>query len=248
MESASIRQSPAKHERESDVRTIVITGAGRGIGAEMCRQAVASGDRVVACPRSDDAPELDPQTRHRATIVPMDVADEQAIARAATDIAARVEAVDLLIHNAGVYPRETVSFDRLDPEPFLRAFRIHALGLLRVTGALLPLLRRGRERRVAALTSRMGSIDDNRSGGSYAYRMSKAALNMAVRNLAHELGKEGFVVVAIHPGWVRTRMGGGDRAPLTLDRAAAEVLRLAHDADPILSGAMIGPGGERIPW
>ena len=94
----------------------------------------------------------------------------------------------------------------------------------------------------------MGSIDDNRSGGSYAYRLSKAALNMAVRNLAHELGREGFVVLAIHPGWVRTRMGGGERAPLRSGAAAAEVLRLARTADASLSGAMVGPGGERIPW
>jgi NAD(P)-dependent dehydrogenase (short-subunit alcohol dehydrogenase family) len=178
----------------------------------------------------------------------MDVADERSIVRAASAIEAEVEEVDLLIHNAGVYPRESVSFDRLDLEPLLRAFRVNALAALRVTGALLPLLRRGKEKRVAALTSRMGSIDDNHSGGSYAYRMSKAALNMAVRNLAHELGKEGFVVVSIHPGWVRTRMGGGDRAPLALDQAAAEVLRLARGADPALSGAMLGPGGERIAW
>ena len=228
--------------------TVVVTGAGRGIGAELCRQLVAAGDRVVACPRSEEAPELEPQTRHRALVVPKDVADEASIGRAATAIAAQVEAVDLLIHNAGVYPREDVPFDRLEPDSLVHAFRINALGPVRVTAALLPLLRRGREKRVAALTSRMGSIDDNASGGSYAYRMSKAALNMAVRNLAHELGREGFVVVAIHPGWVRTRMGGGSRAPLALDQAAAEVLRLARDADPGLSGVMVGPGGERIPW
>jgi NAD(P)-dependent dehydrogenase (short-subunit alcohol dehydrogenase family) len=228
--------------------TVVITGAGRGIGAELTRQSVAAGDQVVACPRSEDAPELDPDTRRRARVVPMDVADERSITRAAKEIAAQLQAVDLLIHNAGVYPREDVSFDRLDPASLVRAFQVNALGPLRVTAALLPLLRSGRERRVAALTSRMGSIDDNRSGGSYAYRMSKAALNMAVRNLAHELGREGFVVVAIHPGWVRTRMGGEERAPLPLDQAAAEVLRLARTADRALSGAMLGPGGERIPW
>jgi NAD(P)-dependent dehydrogenase (short-subunit alcohol dehydrogenase family) len=178
----------------------------------------------------------------------MDVGDEGSIAQAAAAIAKTVDRVDILINNAGVYPREEVSFDRLDPESILRAFRINALGPLRVTAALLPLLRRGKDKRIAALTSRMGSIDDNRSGGSYAYRLSKAALNMTVRNLAHELGQEGFVVLAIHPGWVRTRMGGGDRAPRALDVAAAEVLRLARTADPSLSGAMLGPSGERIAW
>jgi NAD(P)-dependent dehydrogenase (short-subunit alcohol dehydrogenase family) len=203
---------------------------------------------VVACPRTPDAPELDPGTRSRAHVVPLDVADEGSIAQAVRAIEARVDRVDVLINNAGVYPRETVPFDRLDPEVLVRAFRINALGPLRVTAALLPLLRRGQERRLIQLTSRMGSIDDNRSGGSYAYRLSKAALNMAVRNLAHELGPERFVVLAIHPGWVRTRMGGDDRAPLALEAAAAEVLRLGRGADASLSGTMLGPGGERIPW
>jgi NAD(P)-dependent dehydrogenase (short-subunit alcohol dehydrogenase family) len=228
---------------------IVVTGAGRGIGAELCRQALQAGDTVVACPRTEEAPELDSATRSRALVVPLDVADEGSIAAAARAIEARLPGgIDLLINSAGIYPREEVPFDRLDPEVLVHAFRVNALGALRVTAALLPLLRRGRERRIAQLTSRMGSIDDNRSGGSYAYRLSKAALNMAVRNLAHELGKEGFVVLAIHPGWVRTRMGGGDRAPLALPQAAAEVLRLARFAEPSLSGAMVGPGGERIPW
>lgn len=229
--------------------TILVTGAGRGIGAELCRQGVAAGDTVVACPRTDEAPELDADTRARAIVVPLDVADEGSIAGAARALEDRLpDGIDVLINNAGIYPREEVSFDRLDPDVLLHAFRVNALGALRVTGALLPLLRRGRERRVVQLTSRMGSIDDNKSGGSYAYRLSKAALNMAVRNLAHELGREGFVVLAIHPGWVRTRMGGNDRAPLRLDAAAAEVLRLARSADASLSGTMVGPGGERIPW
>ena len=228
--------------------TVVITGAGRGIGAELCRQALAAGDTVIACPRTADTPDLDANTRARVRVVPMDVADEGSIASATAAIEGMAGGVDLLVNNAGVYPRETVAFDRLDPEALVQAFRVNALGPLRVTASLLPLLRRGREKRVAALTSKMGSIDDNRSGGSYGYRLSKAALNMAVRNLAHELGREGFVVVAIHPGWVRTRMGGGDRAPLALDAAAAEVLRLARTADISLSGAMLGPGGERIAW
>jgi NAD(P)-dependent dehydrogenase (short-subunit alcohol dehydrogenase family) len=178
----------------------------------------------------------------------MDVGDEGSIARAAAAIAQKVDRVDVLINNAGVYPRESLPFDRLDPEELVRAFRVNALGPLRATAALLPLLRTGTDKRVSALTSRMGSIDDNHSGGSYGYRLSKAALNMAVRNLAHELGREGFVVVAIHPGWVKTRMGGGDRAPLALQAAAAEVLRLARTADRSLSGTMLGPGGERIAW
>jgi NAD(P)-dependent dehydrogenase (short-subunit alcohol dehydrogenase family) len=229
-------------------RVVVVTGAGRGIGAELCRQSVAAGDVVVACPRTVESPDLARVEGRGLHVVPADVSDADSIGRAASEIAGLVGHVDLLVHSAGVYPREAVSFDRLDPETLVQAFRVNAVGPLRVTAALLPLLRKGSEKRIVALTSRMGSIDDNRSGGSYAYRLSKTALNMAVRNLDHELGPEGFVVLALHPGWVRTRMGGGDRAPLAVDAAAAEILRAAWGADRSVSGAMLGPGGERIAW
>src|SRR5262245_14484636 len=126
--------------------TVVITGAGRGIGAELCRQALAAGDRVVACPRTADAPDLDPDTRARALVVPMDVADERSIVQAASAIADRMDGVDVLINNAGIYPRENGPFDQLDPEVLVRTFRVNTVGPLRVAAALLPLLRRGKER------------------------------------------------------------------------------------------------------
>lgn len=128
-----------------------------------------------------------------------------------------------------------------------RAYEVNALGPLRVVGALLHLLRRGSGRRIVQITSLMGSIRDNTTGGSYGYRMSKAALNMATRNLALDLAREGFTVLAIHPGWVRTRMGG-PAAPLGIAAATREVLRVALSAGPRENGSVLGPGAKLLPY
>jgi len=225
----------------------VVTGAGRGIGLELTRLLVDSGRTVVACPRTAGGPEL-AALGPRVHEVALDVADEDSVAAGAAAIARRVEHVDLLFNNAGVYPdEESAGIEQADLVGAARAFEVNALGPLRVVRALLGLLRRGSGKRLVQVTSLMGSIQDNTAGGSYGYRMSKAALNMATRNLALELGPEGFTVVAIHPGWVRTRMGGSD-APLGVTPAAREVLRIALTAGPEQNGAFLGPGGETLPY
>lgn len=230
-------------------RTALVTGAGRGIGLEMCRQLAEGGTRVLACPRrtSDALEAAASASAGRIAVIRMDVDDEASVRDAAGRAAKEVDRIDVLFNNAGIYPRDGDSIETLSVEPLVEAFRINAVGPLRVVGALLPLLRRGLERRLVQTTSLMGSIGDNSSGGSWAYRMSKAALNMAVRNLAHELGPEGFVAIAVHPGWVKTRMGGA-AAPLELEPATREVLRIALAADPDDNGAFLGPGGTRLPW
>lgn len=227
----------------------LVTGAGGGIGAELCRQLLETGNTVVACPRrsgSETLTMLAGAAGGRLLEVTMDVADADSVAEAARRVERHVDRIDLLVNNAGVYPRDT-GLAGLQPEELIDGFKVNAVGPLLVARALLPLLRRGKGKRLVQLTSRMGSIEDNTSGGSYAYRMSKAALNMAVRNLAHELGPEGFVVLAVHPGWVQTRMGGAG-APLALEAASAEVLRIALESGQEANGGFIGPGGERLPF
>ncbi len=228
---------------------VLVTGAGAGIGAALCRLLIEKGNTVVACPRrSGSAPlsELRSAAGDRLIEMPMDVTDEGSVAAAAREMAKRVDRIDVLFNNAGVYPRDA-GLEGLDSEALIEAFAVNSVGPLTVTRHLLPLLRRGREKRLIQITSLMGSISDNTSGGSYAYRMSKAALNMAVRNLAHELGPEGFTVLAIHPGWVQTRMGGG-AAPLELGPATAEVLRLALETPRRQNGSFLGPGGRRLDY
>lgn len=228
----------------------VVTGAARGIGLELCRQLLAGGYTVIAAPRrpgSEGLAALKREHPDRLHEIPTDVADAASVRRAAQRIGELVERVDLLINNAGLYPAEGDRVESLDAQELLRAFDVNAVGPLRMIAALLPLLRRSRTRRLIQVTSRMGSIADNASGGSYAYRLSKAALNMAVRNVAHELGPQGFVALAIHPGWVRTAMGGRS-APLSIESATAEVLRIALETGPEDNGGFKGPGGRELPY
>jgi NAD(P)-dependent dehydrogenase (short-subunit alcohol dehydrogenase family) len=229
---------------------ILVTGAARGLGLEMTRQLLDAGHTVVACPRRAESCGLDAFSvvhKDRLHVVPMDVADGLSVREAAHRVAAKVPHVDVLINNAGVLPKGEPSVDALDFENLERAYRVNAVGPLRVTAAFLPLLQKGSGKRVVNITSLMGSIEDNGSGGSYSYRMSKAALNIATKNLAIELGDEGFVVVVMHPGWVRTRMGG-DGAPLEIEAAVRDLLGTALGAGPEKNGGFFGPGGKRLPW
>ena len=228
----------------------LVTGAARGIGFESCRQLLARGYTVVGCPRTEASDELDrlaQQHPDRMFRIPMDVGDDASVARAAAEVGRVVDHVDLLVNNAGIYPEDDGGLERLELQKLIEAFDVNALGALRVTRAMLPLLRKGSGKRVIQVTSLMGSMGDNSSGGSYAYRMSKAALNMANRNLAHELGHEGFLCLAVHPGWVQTRMGG-DVAPLEIGPAVEQILENALETGADDNGGFKGPGRTDLPF
>ncbi len=229
---------------------VLVTGAARGLGLEMCRQLLAEGRTVIACARKAGEPDLEKLAKGsdgRLHIVPMDVGDESSIREAAGRIESLVDRIDILINNAGVYPKIGTVSSGIDSDEMILAFRVNTLGPMHVITALLPLLRKGKDRKLAQITSKMGSIDDNTSGGSYAYRISKAALNMAVKNLAHEFGSERFIAMTIHPGWVQTRMGSS-AAPLEIGAGVADILKTIDQATERDNGAFIGPGQERIPW
>jgi NAD(P)-dependent dehydrogenase (short-subunit alcohol dehydrogenase family) len=155
--------------------------------------------------------------------------------------------VDLLINNAGVYGSDKQSVDDMDFRDALATINVNALGALRVSLALLPALRKGKGRKVVHVTSGMGSIADNTSGGFYAYRMSKAALNMASKSLSIDLRSESIVSVVINPGWVQTDMGGpGARTTVTESVAGMlaqiEALTLAN------TGAFVNWRGGEYAW
>ena len=182
------------------MRTSLVTGANRGIGLELCRQLKARGDAVIAvCRRSSK--ELD--ALKVAVEAGIDVSDDAAIAT----LRARLEGIklDLLVNNAGIY--EDTTLDHLDFAAIRRQIEVNALGPLRVTAALLPLL--GADSKIAIITSRMGSMGDNSSGSHYGYRMSKAAVNAAGVSLARDLHGRGVAVAIIHPGMVSTEMTSG---------------------------------------
>lgn len=229
---------------------VLVTGAARGLGLEMVRQLLDRGETVVACPRCPESCGLDAlSVPHASTlhVVPMDVTDGLSVQEALRRVSARVPRLDVLINNAGVLHRGEPSVDALDFSRLEDAYRVNALGALRVTAAFLPLLKKGTGKRIVNVSSLMGSIEDDESGGAYGYRMSKAALNIATKNLAIELAGDGFVVVAMHPGWVRTRMGG-ERATLEIESAVRDLLATALSAGPKRSGGFYGPGGSRLSW
>jgi NAD(P)-dependent dehydrogenase (short-subunit alcohol dehydrogenase family) len=217
---------------------VCITGANRGIGLELARQFQARGDEVIAvCRRpSDELTGLGVRV-----IDGVDVADESGLERLTDGIGDRE--VDVLVNNAGVLSDE--SLDDLDVDRIRRQFEINALGPLRVTAALRPAL--GRGAKVAIITSRMGSIDDNTSGGRYGYRMSKAAVNMAGRSLAHDLKPAGVAVAILHPGFVRTEMTGNAGLVDPPESAAGLIARI-DELTLESSGSFWHANGEPLPW
>ncbi len=222
---------------------ILVTGATRGIGLELVRQLRARGDDVIAAVRDDKtAGEL---RDLRARLEICDVASEPSIA----GLAARLgEApLDIVINNAGVWGGEKQGVARFDAAEAMRTYQTNALGPLLVSLALLPHLRRGGAKKLLHVTSGMGSIGDNSSGGYYAYRMAKAALNMASRSLANDLRREGIASAVINPGWVKTDMGG-DGAPTTVTDSVKGILARLDELTLATSGSFLHWRGGTFPW
>ncbi|HUH00556.1 MAG TPA: SDR family oxidoreductase [Kofleriaceae bacterium] len=218
--------------------TIAITGANRGIGLELTRQCEERGDQVIAICRNRSA-ELD--ALGVQVVSGIDVTSDDDVARLARELADL--RLDVLINDAGVLVRN--SLDRLDVAGIRRQFEVNSLGPLRVTTALMPLLARGSK--VAIVTSRMGSIADNTSGGSYGYRMSKAAVNAAGKSLAHDLAPRGIAVVLLHPGYVRTDMTGHSGNVDPAD-AARDLLARIDELEMSSTGTFRHANGEELPW
>jgi NAD(P)-dependent dehydrogenase (short-subunit alcohol dehydrogenase family) len=216
----------------------IVTGANRGIGLEFCRVLAGRGYHVIAlCRRSSKALDaLGVTVREQ-----FDVTDDNAVSSFAGTM--QPGSVDLLINNAGIL--ESTSLDNLDFDSARRQFEANALGPLRVTAAMLPAMKRGAK--VALITSRMGSIADNTSGGSYGYRMSKAALNAAGVSLARDLQSRDIAVAILHPGYVKTEMTGGSGL-IDVEESVAGLLARIDLLTPDNSGSFWHTNGEELPW
>ena len=229
---------------------VVVTGANRGIGLELVRQLHVRGDVVEACARNPaDARELQALAGDRVSLHRVDVTDAASV-RGLAD-ALGTSAIDLVFNVAGVYggPRQSLRqlADDLVLDDVAHTFDVNAIGALRVVVALLPHVRRGTAKKLVHVTSGMGSISDNTSGGYYAYRMSKAALNMMSRSLAVDLRGEGIASYVINPGWVQTDMGGA-AAPIPVAEAVRGILREIDRATLADSGEFLNYRGNRYPW
>lgn len=220
---------------------VLITGASRGIGLEIARQAAARGDSVTACARDPETPALAavPGLRREA----LDVTDPASLAALAGRLAGTP--IDLLVCNAGVYiGRGRIGETAFPPEAWAETFAVNVAGVFLTVEALRPLLPRGA--RVAVVSSRMGSSAQAK-GGSYVYRASKAAATNLAVNLARDLAPDGIAVASYHPGWVRTDMGGGG-ADLSVAESAAGLLARFDALGPDTAGAFEGHDGTPIPF
>lgn len=226
----------------AETATVLITGANRGIGLEYARQFEAKGYTVIGTARKPgDATEL---AALGVRVEALDVTDAASVAA----LAKRLEGVpiDVLVNNAGIADRDESSVLTTDIALFERTFAVNTLGPLRVTQALLPNLRAGGRKHIVNMSSRLGSIALN-NGNYPAYRASKAALNQINRNLSVDLGKQGFVVVVVHPGWVRTEMGGAE-APLLPDESVRGLVALIERLQSSDNGRFYDYLGAEIPW
>ena len=231
------------------MKTVLVTGANRGLGLEFCRQYAESGWKVLACCREPDRAdalkklaESHPEIAlHRLDVSRFDEVDTLAQALAG-------QPIDFLIHNAGIYgDSERTPFGALDYTAWMKAMEINALAPVKLTEALLPQLELGSGKLVAALTTLMGSLADNRTGGSILYRSSKAALNMAMKTLSVDLRRRGIGVLLLHPGWVRTDMGGPNAITLPKESIAG-MIKVMEAYQPGDSGKFLDFRGKELPW
>jgi NAD(P)-dependent dehydrogenase (short-subunit alcohol dehydrogenase family) len=222
--------------------TFFVTGCTRGIGLEFARQLSARGDEVLATARDPErAGEL---SSLPVQIVGLDVSDRWSIENLADPAAER--AIDVLINNAGV-SSASKTLAECDFDELGRVFTINSIGPVMVSKALVPSLRLGKRRVIVNISSQLGSISNNTGGSSYGYRASKAALNMFTTCLANEFKGEGFTCVSLHPGWVRTDMGGAE-APLTPQQSVRQMLTIIDRLTPAESGKFLSYDGKIIPW
>ena len=236
---------------KNDSRRVLITGASRGLGLEFTRQWLAKGAHVYALARKPDGAKelagLGRDHKEALRIHDCDVASDDSVGEARRSVSGAWDRIDVLINNAGMYGERTDTIEEIDFDTIRRVFETNTLGPMRITRAFLPLLKKGREPRVAHLSSLMGSIEDNGSGGSYGYRISKAALNMISKNLSHELRPAGIISAVLHPGWVRTDMGGS-QGRLSVEESIEGLIRTIDSLGMKESGGFFDYAGKLAPW
>lgn len=245
MRSADGVVSSPQDAAASAQRTVLITGANRGLGLEFARQYAKAGWNVIGTAREPDAAADLKALGANVKIEALDVADQQSVDAMATRL--KEQPIDLLINNAGVSGGGGNSVAAIKPDEYERVMQVNALGPVRVTHALLPNLKAGKGRTIVSISSGLGSIENNKNGGYYAYRESKAALNMFMRSIAAELKGDGFICIPMSPGWVKTDMGGPNAA-LTPEQSITGMRKVIDSLKPEDSGKFWNHEGAVVPW
>lgn len=225
--------------------TCLITGANKGLGLEFTKQYAAEGWKVIStCRQLENAYALTGLEGdiHRHELDVSDFARVEALGNKL-----REEPIDLLINNAGVYGPRTVPHHGVDFAAWAEVLRVNTMAPLKLTAVFEPHVAKSQLKRVVVITSKMGSISDNTSGGSYIYRSSKAALNAIMKSLAVDLQPKGIAVAAIHPGWVRTDIGGPN-AKIDASESVAGMRQVIDDLYVEDTGRFINYDGTDIGW
>jgi len=234
--------------------TVLITGANRGLGLEFVRQYAAAGWSVLACSRqgSNELAELEaahPDLCHYA----LDVADHPAIERLGANLAG--QPIDVLLNNAGFYGKvsfadggvEHQAFGSTDFDNWQRVLEVNVFGPMKMAETFIEHVKQSEQKKIVTLSSMLGSMGLNTIGGMYAYRTSKAAVNMLMHSMGIDLGKQGVTAVALHPGWVRTDMGGPG-AEIDAEEAVAGVIGVIADLGPDNLGKLTAFDGSVLPY
>jgi NAD(P)-dependent dehydrogenase (short-subunit alcohol dehydrogenase family) len=231
------------------VPSVLITGANRGLGFEFAKQYLADGWQVyAACRDPDSASELRrlaDASGHKLRILNLDVTDLSSVKAAAAEVDG--QAIDLLINNAGIGGPRGQTVGNIDYEAWAKVLDANTMGPMRVSEAFVDNVARSERKLIVTLTSGMGSIADNTSGGSVAYRSSKAAVNMVMRSLAIDLAPRGITCVVVNPGWVQTDMGG-PHATITPAASVTSLRRLIDTLGPAQSGKFFNYNGREYAW
>ena len=234
------------------MKTILVTGASRGIGLEWTRQCLDRGHRLLATCRNPDNAEglLKLRESHAdlLNVLPLDVEDEGSATRLFSELEKKSESIDLLFNNAGIIDWEdmlSVSLDSME-----KIYKVNVVGALLVLRAAVPCLRRSANPVVVNVSSRLGSIElrgNTQLGGAMAYQCSKAALNMLTKQASIDLAPFGITVLSQSPGWVRTDMGGSE-AKFSVEESVTNMLGHLGDAGPTLNGKFLGEDGVELSW
>ncbi len=225
--------------------TVLVTGANRGLGLEFARSYAADGWRVHACCRQPEKAKNLKQLDGDIEIHRVDVNDGLKVAALARSL--KDEAIDILINNAGVFGPRKGRLGSIPYDDWLQVFQVNVLGALRVTENLIDSVSASERKLIVNISSKMGSITTTSGGDQYIYRSSKAALNMVSKNLAIDLKERGISVISVHPGWVRTDMGGPS-ADVSPEESVAGLRKVIDTADQSASGRFFTFEGEELPW
>ncbi|NPD88400.1 MAG: SDR family oxidoreductase [Asgard group archaeon] len=236
------------------MKNILITGSSRGLGLEFTKQYLEKGENVIASCRNpmkaSELQDLKSRFPNNLTVIQLNVTEEEDRDRVFEQVKTKFESLDVLINNAGIVSGEEGKIFNLGEvykEDFSKVFLVNSIAPLLMSEKFLPLLEKGEKSKIINITSLNGCIAKRAQGGKYSYCTSKAALNMITKILSNDLRDKGIVVLVIHPGWIKTDMGGPN-APQEIEEPISMIIDLVEKSDLSQSGKFLDWKGNELPW